>query len=644
MRTIAKVINAINSNSKSAAVPPVLQSVHPPAAQQSYRGPGPSVPPDPQPTHQQHQQRVMDRYHAPPLGQPPPMIQPQQASPGALGSLQTMQHSPVQHPSVPGQAPYGMLSPLIPAAPGPVSSPPHPGYTRIKVEPKVDVPVSDAMLSWKQPRDSSSSGYYATGSYGAGSGQIQGSNPYDRTRPPVSSSSYMLQPAPIPAQQPSVLENLINSPHFGSPSPSQARHLNGSGIQAYSDLPHSNSTQQNEQRMYVEKLRLLRPYCDGLRARAQQCRLDGNENAASKFDTICSVIDGKMRVSFEYVLQIEAWIYRKQDFLQAAVLGTGTPQPQPQPQPQPLVDAVNAVLLNGEAQGGYAERIPPSANISPTAQWQQAPVPVQAMTSPVPVGMSPQPGGVMPAAMQMPPTSVQSVVRHSVEHGYQRHSPYPHPVRGSIQQPGPLSRHGSPRMPQQQQLQQQQQQAINTTMAGVAPYADQNRIPTGECGVEDLYVMEDFLPTPVEAIPNSSLPPMEEQLPEAARQELLLLSDRFTVDPNIEQTPDSQVVIIKVTLTSHNVPPLRVVIPKTYPSGVVMVDRAALDLDSFFFDDLQNVIHERLAQPGLKTVTNFLETWESTVRTYYMGHQQQTLLPITFDDILQNTTFDDFLT
>lgn len=32
-------------------------------------------------------------------------------------------------------------------------------------------------------------------------------------------------------------------------------------------------------------------------------------------------------------------------------------------------------------------------------------------------------------------------------------------------------------------------------------------------------------------------------------------------------------------------------------------------LDSFFFDDLQNVIHERLARPGLRTVTDFLETW-----------------------------------
>uniref|UniRef100_A0A183DFS8 Mediator of RNA polymerase II transcription subunit 15 n=1 Tax=Gongylonema pulchrum TaxID=637853 RepID=A0A183DFS8_9BILA len=88
---------------------------------------------------------------------------------------------------------------------------------------------------------------------------------------------------------------------------------------------------------------------------------------------------------------------------------------------------------------------------------------------------------------------------------------------------------------------------------------------------------------------------------------------------------------------------LRLVIPKTYPGGEILVDRAALDLDSFFFDDLQNVIHERLARSGLRTVTDFLETWESTVRGYYMEQQQLSLLPSSFDDILQNANFDEFL-
>lgn len=33
---------------------------------------------------------------------------------------------------------------------------------------------------------------------------------------------------------------------------------------------------------------------------------------------------------------------------------------------------------------------------------------------------------------------------------------------------------------------------------------------------------------------------------------------------------------------SQNVPPLRLVIPKTYPNGEILVDRAALDLGLLF--------------------------------------------------------------
>ncbi|MCP9258370.1 Mediator of RNA polymerase II transcription subunit 15 [Dirofilaria immitis] len=141
----------------------------------------------------------------------------------------------------------------------------------------------------------------------------------------------------------------------------------------------------------------------------------------------------------------------------------------------------------------------------------------------------------------------------------------------------------------------QQQSAVVAT--SLPSFSESNRAPATECsGVEDLYIMDDFLPTPIEAIPNSTSSQAEGQLPEAVRQELLAFGD-----------------------PSHNVPPLQLIIPKTYPNGEVLVGRAALDLDSFFFDDLQNVIHERLARPGLRTVTDFLETWESTVLRLLFG-------------------------
>lgn len=52
------------------------------------------------------------------------------------------------------------------------------------------------------------------------------------------------------------------------------------------------------QHIYTEKLRALSPYVESLRVRAQQCRLEGNEIAASKFDAMCNVLDGKTYVCY----------------------------------------------------------------------------------------------------------------------------------------------------------------------------------------------------------------------------------------------------------------------------------------------------------------------------------------------------------
>uniref|UniRef100_A0A0R3S5Y1 Mediator of RNA polymerase II transcription subunit 15 n=1 Tax=Elaeophora elaphi TaxID=1147741 RepID=A0A0R3S5Y1_9BILA len=558
MRTIAKVINAINCNSKSAAVPSLLQPSRVQSASQNYRTAGLSIPPDPQPTHQQQQQQKV-------------------------------------------------MSQII-------------------------------LAVFEFPKNVNMDSYGATGS----------SQYVERT----SSTAFMSRGTPIsPSQQqnasphhqqhhPSVLENLINSPHYGSPTPS-SRHLNGSNNQNVADLPFGNVMQQNEERIYNEKLRSLRPYVESLRVRAQQCRLEGNEIAASKFDTMCNVLDGKSRVSFEYLLQIEAWIYKKQQFLQAS-LNAGTLQP------QPLVDAVNAVLLNNETQVGYGDRVqantgapsaghwPMSSSRSQQQQQQTSQLLPNMAPSSVPMVLCPTRSALIQSSVPLQKTSGQQVARHSIEHTYQRHSPYPNPnagLRPGTQIQSVMLHHGLSRVPQ-----------ATTITATLPPFSEANRAPTTACsGVEDLYVMDDFLPTPIEAIPNSTSSQIEGQLPEAVRQELLAFGDRFLADSNIEQITDSHSVIVKFSLTSHNVPPLQLIIPKTYPNGEVLVGRAALDLDSFFFDDLQNVIHERLARPGLRTVTDFLETWESTVRGYYLGQQQQSLLPSSFDDILQNTNFSDFL-
>lgn len=150
-------------------------------------------------------------------------------------------------------------------------------------------------------------------------------------------------------------------------------------------------------------------------------------------------------------------------FQQASVTGPS------QPQPQPLVDAVNAVLLNGETQVGYSDRMQTNTNVSPSTHWsmssghpapqQQQPVPqpqpqqpspqmLPSMVAPsVSLGMCmPQGTTVLPAQIPMQSSGGPPVSRHSLEHTYQRHSPYPQVIRSGAQPHSVIPHHGSPRM------------------------------------------------------------------------------------------------------------------------------------------------------------------------------------------------------
>ena len=71
---------------------------------------------------------------------------------------------------------------------------------------------------------------------------------------------------------------------------------------------------------------------------------------------------------------------------------------------------------------------------------------------------------------------------------------------------------------------------------------------------------------------------------------------------------------------SHSVPSLRLAIPMNYPNGSIQVVRAQLDLDSYFYDDLQNTIHQHLSRGGLHSVTDYLNAWVGSLccsRIYY---------------------------
>lgn len=148
----------------------------------------------------------------------------------------------------------------------------------------------------------------------------------------------------------------------------------------------------------------------------------------------------------------------------------------------------------------------------------------------------------------------------------------------------------------------------------------------GMSGLDDLNY-DDFLPnpTPIDALQptlhvgqnsmNAGPPVQRSNLNETARKELQILDARFEIDPN-HQRHDANHIIVVCKIRNQQFPPLRLVVPTTYPAGNVTVDRAVIDLDAYLYDDLQNSVYERLSRPGLSSITDYLNAWEEQVNQY----------------------------
>lgn len=478
-----------------------------------------------------------------------------------------------------------------------------------------------------------------------------------------------------------MLEALINQPQYPSAPHQISRHphmmMSGPGapMGPGGHIGGSLDSQPDQQQVYNQKLRMLKPYCENLKLRAQQCRMEGNTEAAQKLETMLGVLEGRRVVSLEYLLNLENWIHKKADFLAA------TTHPHPSVVQnghmgmagQGMVDGINAVLnassehhLNS-VYGTHGAYVPQTLHqgtyphMHPQQMWPPQHMQQQGMMVGPPINQS---GGGGP--MQ---TYRESPVEHHRPYPSMRPQLRPPPVVQSMQSQPSVD---SPRMGGSTM-----DAMMNTqpTVAGLPPSSNiaivgRNTIPlssgpatststthvvssvggnssTGSSGsaeqpgIDDLYNMDDFLPTPLEAVGGMQGSGNRPSLPEAARREFSQLSDRFEFDSSAESHHDPHSALVNCKMRGQQVPALRLVIPLSYPAACVTVDRAAIDLDAFFYDDLQNVVHERLARPGLHSITEFLNTWESTVRQY-TSNQNNVSTSIPFEELFQN--YDNIIT
>jgi len=106
------------------------------------------------------------------------------------------------------------------------------------------------------------------------------------------------------------------------------------------------------------------------------------------------------------------------------------------------------------------------------------------------------------------------------------------------------------------------------------------------------------------------------QLNDSVRSELASMESRFSFDPSVEMTNDGMMYLVRCMLKREQVPPMRIVIPRNYPNALPTVERAVLDLESFYYDDLQNAIHDQLNKLAPRNIVDILNTWDNTVASF----------------------------
>lgn len=713
MRTIAKVINAINCNSKSAAVPSVLQpsQFHSPPCTTAALGGGTTpvggtpgyrapVPPDPQPTSAQARN-------------PPPTVATTQASTtpssqntvsaGTVSASQAVAAAVASFPS-----PETNLRPggqTTPGAPSQQSAGPNPPFQNGGVPPGGPVSMNGGPAMGQpppqmgQPNMGMAGPPNAYGGYGMmngppGGGGPMGGNPYgqqmkkeiDQSRPwdPQGHNMYQQQWGGMPPQQghgypnrppmngqgttptgnSSVLETLINQPqqypghHNQMGPPGADRNIQGNRVPGGPGVPPGGQQQQQQQQqrpggmpnpnqgvmsvedqtIYTTKLRNMRGSCESLRTRARQCRQEGNHEAAHKLEVMLSVLEGKRVVSLEYLNHLETWIARKQDFLN---INQMNPQQNHMGMNEPVMNGDHGMMGNGQVHNPYGGHPGYGHN-----QYMGGPPHHMQMHQPQMWHQQQQQQRMMPQEHMMMPGGgpMHGMYRNDMGHDQMtspvnnhRHAPYQNPaMRNNMRPmpnggPGPIGR---------------DRNSMSGSMGGSGPSSgapSMNHMggsnqkmggpgSMGGLGGLDDFQYDDFLPNPIDGLtatlnvgnPQNSMNNGQSMpranLNDTARKELQALETRFEIDQT-HPRHDANHFIVSCKIRGQPFPPLRLVVPVTYPSGNVSVDRTVIDLDAYLYDDLQNVVHERLSRPGLTSLSDYLNAWEEQVNQYMQQNQ-----------------------
>ncbi|CAD5215478.1 unnamed protein product [Bursaphelenchus okinawaensis] len=594
MRTIAKVINAINCNSKTVVVPPV---VHNGNGQANTTSPGqagngigskpqvrPQVPPDPRPTHQRGMtlDSQNSRFQTPPLGQPPPvintsqpvnnMVPPQLSSP--ITSNMPNKMPPVQNGPPHQYANYGQYNPQrIPnnqygmPDTGMGYGMPHKGYETIpKVEPNIPMVQSvEQQLMQQQQRMWTPNG---------------------------------------PADQ------LTGRPIY----PNQM----SQGIMNDYDLPPNiacNFKRPEDARAYVEKIRALSRYTNTIRNMIPYASAE----SAAKLQFAYDGITFRKYMSPENIKGIENFVQREithqQPYRDNMNMNDQMMVNQP---PMSAYNPFHGIQLAAKPMAAGHAPIQPLHDPTPqcsSVYGQPTQQPIQSgRPSPYPL-----PHNKMYPNHTMMPQHQQPMSQQPPNSSYQQYQQYNMPPQPMNSHPSQMPANNVPN-------------PMNSTM-NIGSYEDPQQMPALDTPNNMVRGYSNMMPQHGDG--DTSVAAAMMKLPDQARTEFSNFEHSVMYN-KVEPSGDGASLVVVCALKREQVPNLRVVVPRAYPNQLATVERDTLDLDAFYYDDLLNLIHEQINKAPT-SVTDILNIWENTV----MQYNSQPMGGGGFDDLLTGTNFGD---
>uniref|UniRef100_A0AC35TT94 Mediator of RNA polymerase II transcription subunit 15 n=1 Tax=Rhabditophanes sp. KR3021 TaxID=114890 RepID=A0AC35TT94_9BILA len=661
MRTIAKVINAINCNSKTSSVPSAINSSFNKNGMSPTTGINPpsNIPPDPQPTQQNdtsnltmssgaiggnlnnmtinQQQNSNMIPNDSRLAHVTPMVQNKMAMGGGVSGMGGManqmgsnQMSGYNNGPIPNSSPINNQQNFIQSGQASNRFPNRP----INGPPNFDNNICD-MNPFGQGSSPNMSGV----------GPLNGPNMYNQQvdgNKGVMVNEMMgnnggINPNKRPLYNQQEQQFMGNGGMMRTHSGNMGMMSNQQGYNNYNNYQGGNNQMMENNMMYQNshipditdddrrmRLEALKQHVNMLKGRSTFFKNSGENSQAQKLDFMIEAIINVKPIGNDILVKIENEVSKSL---------YNVPLQQQSGPIAPKIENIPMVRpqMNNQEFGVHNQWMPQNQMNSPMQQPNYHPH--------GPPNQLPQ-GGHNPYVVPGSPSTSQNV----------RHSPYPLP---------PKNHFGNYNRPQNIGQQQQPQNQFNNygyngpQLSGSMPTSStfddgfNNFDPfmgmndgtmtsnnSNSSSVQNMYVQSPVFSNGPNFMGNLLNPQMA--------KEINLFKGTFNF-PKISPTPDGNSIHIEAAFSSNNgFPNLRLIVPKNYPLAPATLEKGEFALEDFYYDELNTSVHDEVARLNARTISDILNASENVVKSFFQNQEMNPLNNLgtpSIDEIF-NTSFN----